>query len=103
MHDESGEEFDLEIDWELSLETLVMLHYLNGRAWDINGTLKVPSRVEIEAKVMEMIEAIRDLGGGIYLTLNGFKVYSDPEFIPGSYEIYIKAGHASPRIPEGSK
>lgn len=103
MHDEMGdEEFDLEIDWELALPSLVVLFYLNGRMWDINGTLRVPTQLEIEAKAKAIIDALRVYNGGAYLTLNGIKVYKDPEF-PESYEIYVKAGHASPRIPEGSK
>jgi hypothetical protein len=102
MADEEYEEFDLEFDWELTLETLVMVHYLNDRRWDLDGRLQFPSAQDIEIRAREMIEAIRDLGGGTYITLNGMKVYTDPEF-PDSYEVYIKAGHASPRIPEGSK
>ena len=103
MHDESpdGEEFDLEIDWEVNPVHLYLVHVLSERAWDIDGVLRYPTPAEIKEKVREMIEALRELGGGIYLTLNGFKVYTDPEF-PDSYEIYFKVGHASPRIPEGS-
>jgi len=102
MHEEDGPQFDLEFDWELSLETLVMVHFLNNRRWDIDGRLVFPSCEDIQIKARAMVEAIRDMGGGTYITLYGMKIYTDPEF-PDSYEIYIKAGHASPRVPEGSK
>lgn len=102
MHDDAENDFDLEVEWELSLPTLVCLLYLNRKEWDIGGDLRVPSAIEIDAKAKELIEALREYGGQAYITLNGMKIYKDPEF-PDSYEIYIKAGHASPRIPEGSK
>lgn len=102
MHDDSEPEFDMDIEWELALPTVVTLFYLNGRQWDVNGVLRIPTAHEIEARVREMIDGLRAFGGGAYITLNGLKVYKDPEF-PDSYEIYVKAGHASPRIPEGSK
>lgn len=102
MHDETGDEFDLEIDWELSLQTLVMMHYLNNRRWDLDSRLQFPSAEDIDIRAKELINALRDYSDGAYITLNGLKVYRDPEF-PDSYEIYFKAGHASPRIPEGSK
>ena len=102
MDEDAGEEFDLEIDWELSTPTLVALLYLNSRGWDFGGVVRVPTALEIESKTREMIEAVRPYEGGAYLTLNGLKVFKDPEF-PDSFEIYVKAGHASPRIPEGSR
>lgn len=102
MYEENDEEFELEIHWDLTPQTLVAMMYLNEWAWDIEGSLRVPTAAEIEDKVTALIEACRDFGGGAYFTLNGLKVYKDPEF-PESYEIYIKAGHVSPRIPEGSK
>jgi hypothetical protein len=79
-----------------------MVHYLNDRRWDLDGRLQFPSAQDIEVRAREMIDALRDMGGSAYITLNGMKVYKDPEFLD-SYEVYIKAGHASPRIPEGSK
>lgn len=100
--EEDAPEFDLDVNWELSLETLVMMHYLNGRRWDLDERLQFPSAQDIEIRATELIEALRDMGGGAYITLNGMKVYKDPEF-PDSYEIYILAGFATPRIPEGSK
>lgn len=102
MHDEVGDDFDLEIEWEILKSTIVATLYLNNRVWDMGGELRVPSQNELEAKTRELIEGVREFGGGTYLTLNGLKVYKDPEF-PDSYEIYLKVGHASPRIPEGSK
>jgi hypothetical protein len=101
MDDEIPEEFDLEIEWELIPATIIAAMYLNGRTWDIEGDLRIPTRNEFESKAREMIEALRDFTGGAYITLNGMKVYRDPEF-PDSYEIYIQAGYASPRIPQGS-
>lgn len=102
MHDESDEEFELEFDWEISLRHLFLLHFLSERRWDINGELRFPTPLEIESKAKEMVEGLREFGGGAYITLNGLKVYKDPEF-PDSYEVYVLAGHASPRIPKDSK
>lgn len=99
--EERGEEFNLEIEWIHSPETLVMLYFLNGVRWDLDGRLQFPSGEDFNAKALEMIEAIRSYDGGAYITLNGMKVYKDPEF-PDSFEIYVHAGYASPRIPEES-
>lgn len=100
--EEDAPEFDLDVNWELSLETIVMMHYLNGRRWDLDGRLQFPSAQDIEIRARELIDALREMPASSYVTLNGMKVYKDPEF-PDSYEIYILAGFATPRIPEGSK
>lgn len=100
--EEGGEEFNLKIEWVHSPETLVMLYFLNNVRWDLDGRLQFPSVEDLNVKASEMIDAIRDYDGGAYITLNGFKVYKDPEF-PDSFEIYVHAGYASPRIPKETR
>ena len=103
MYDNGGgDEFSLALEWDIPPQHLYLLHVLNGRFWDFEGHLRCPSPEEIEAKCRMLVDAVREYGGGTYVTLHGFKVYKDPDF-PDSYEIYFKVGHASPRIPEGSR
>lgn len=93
---------ELEYEYELPLQVVAGLFAGMGWKYDIlDEGLMTPDAEVIEALFEGLVESLLE-SGGRYATLGRLLVIDDIEF-PDSHDFYLKVGHCSPKIPEGSR